>query len=412
MKILPMVCVLTVAAVVVPAPAQVAAAISGKVEDASSAAVRKATVTVKSLETGATRVVTTDDAGNYRALSLGIGPHEVRASKTGFKTEIRNRINLEVGQHAVVNLRLEVGEIAQEVTVSDEIPVVNATTSSVAGIVGEREIKDLPLNGRSFDNLITLNPGAINYGLKSANTSTSNGNTFSVAGRRPMDNVVLLNGIEYTGASQLAITPGGVSGNLLGIDAVREFNLQTDTYGAEYGKRSGGQVSVVTQSGTNALHGSLFEFLRNSSLDSRSVFAQTPHVPPFRQNQFGGALGGPLKKDRLFLFGNYEGFRQAQTLSSVSVVPDAQVRQGAFPNASGVYTPVANLNRSMLPYFSFWPQANGPELLSNGLPSGPHFPTIIRSRPFGKTSPPCARTTPSAIGIRSRRLTRSTTAIA
>src|SRR4029077_1982377 len=117
--------------------------------------------------------------------------------------EIRNRINLEVGQDAVVNLRLEVGEIAQEVTVSDEIPVVNGTISTVSGLVGEREAKDLPLNGRSFDNLITLNPGAINYGLKSANTSTSNGNTFSVAGRRPMDNIVLLNGIEYSGASQL-----------------------------------------------------------------------------------------------------------------------------------------------------------------------------------------------------------------
>src|SRR5205823_10593569 len=168
------------------------------------------------------------------------------------------------GQEAVVNLRLEVGEIAQEVTVSDEIPVVNATTSSVSGMVGEREVKDLPLNGRSFDNLITLNPGAINYGLKSANTSTSNGNTFSVAGRRPMDNLFLLNGVEYTGSSQLAITPGGASGELLGIDAIREFNVLTDTYSALYGKRAGGQVSVVTQSGTNSVHGSLFEFLRNS----------------------------------------------------------------------------------------------------------------------------------------------------
>src|SRR4029079_10877295 len=145
------------------------------------------------------------------------------------------------------------------------------------------------------DNLIALNPGALNYGLKSANTSTSNGNTFTVSGRRPMDNLFLLNGIEYTGSSQLAITPGGVSGDLLGIDAVREFNVMTDTYGAEYGKRSGAQVSVVTQSGTNALHGALFEFLRNSSLDARSVFAQTSFVPPFRQNQFGGALGGPIK---------------------------------------------------------------------------------------------------------------------
>src|SRR5271157_1279455 len=259
--------------------AQVSASISGKVEDASNAAVRGATVTVKNLETGAARVAITDDAGNYRVLSLSVGPHEVRAAKPGFQTEVRSRVNLVVGQSAVVNLRLEVGEIAQEINVSEETPVVNTTTSSVSGMVGEREVKDLPLNGRSFDNLMTLNPGALNYGLKSANTSTSNGNTFSIEGRRPSDNVVLLNGIEYTGSSQLAITPGGVSGELLGIDAVREFNVQTDTYGAEYGKRAGGQVSVVTQSGTNALHGSIYEFLRNSALDSRSVFAQTSFVP-------------------------------------------------------------------------------------------------------------------------------------
>src|SRR4029077_12737841 len=127
---------------------------------------------------------------------------------------------------------------------------------------------------------------------------------FSVAGRRPLENLFLLNGIEYTGSSQLADTPGGVSGYLLGIDAVREFNVETDTYGAEYGKRAGAQVNVVTQSGTNALHGTLFEFLRNSALDARNFFDQG-FVPPFRRNQFGGALGGPLKKDRLFLFGNY-----------------------------------------------------------------------------------------------------------
>src|ERR1051326_3500767 len=343
------VCATILLAIPAPVWAQVSASITGKVEDASNAPVHGATVTVKSLETGATRVVTTDDAGNYRVLSLSVGPHEVKAAKTGFKTAVRGRVNLVVGQDAVVNLRLEVGEIAQEVTVQGDVPIVNTTTSSVSGMVGEREVKELPLNGRSFDNLIALNPGALNYGLKSANTSTSNGNTFSVAGRRPMDNVVLLNGIEYTGSSQLAITPGGVSGELLGIDAVREFNVETDTYGAEYGKRSGGQVSVVTQSGTNELHGSVYEFLRNSALDARSFFAQTPFVPPFRQNQFGGALGGPLKKDRMFLFGNYEGFRQAQTLSSVSVVPDDQVRQGLFPNGSGVYGPVGNLNPALRP---------------------------------------------------------------
>ncbi len=353
--------------------AQVTAAISGKIEDSTGAGMAGVSVTLKNLETGATRAIATNESGDFRAASLAIGPYQVRAEKTGFKAQLRTGINLAVGADAVVNLRLEVGDLAQEVTVNEEIPVVNTTTSSVSGLVGERQIKDLPLNGRSFDNLMTLNPGVINYSLKSANTSTSNGNTFSVDGRRPADNLVMLNGIEYTGSSQLAITPGGVSGYLLGIDAVREFNVLTDTYGAAYGKRSGAQVSVVTQSGTNALHGALFEFLRNSALDSRSFFAQTSSTPPFRQNQFGGALGGPLKKNRLFLFGNYEGFRQAETLSSVSVVPDAQVRQGTFPNAAGVYTPVANLNPAMLPYFSFWPQANGPELFSNNIPSGTAF---------------------------------------
>ena len=294
----------------VPVSAQVTAAISGQVEVATGAAVAGATVTVKSVETGATRSVNTDEVGNFRILSLPLGPQEIKAEKTGFRPAVRTGINLEVGQDAVVMLRLEVGEIAQAVTVLEEAPVVNTTTSPVAGVVGEREVKELPLNGRSFDNLITLNPGAINYtSMKTVNTTTSEGNSFSVDGRRPQDNLFLINGIEWTGTSQLADTPGSVSGYMLGIDAVREFNLLTDTYGAEYGKRSGGQVAVVTQSGSNALHGSIFEFLRNSALDEPGIFDQGV-VPAFRRNQFGGALGGPIKKDRFFLFGNYEGYRQ------------------------------------------------------------------------------------------------------
>jgi TonB-dependent Receptor Plug Domain. len=270
----------------------------------------------------------------------------------------------------VVNLQLEVGEFVQQVTVHEESSVVNTTTSTVSGLVGEREVKDLPLNGRSFDNLITLNPGAINYSaMKSAQTSTSDGNTFSVAGRRTLENLFLLNGIEYTGSSQLAVTPGGVSGELLGIDAVREFNVLTSAYPAEYGKRAGAQVIVVTQSGTNAPHGSVFEFLRNSALDARNFFDRES-APPFRRNQFGGAAGGPLQKDRLFLFGNYEGFRQSLAVSNISVVPDYQARLGFLPNASGVPTAVPNLNRAILPYMSFWPQANGAPLLANGVSNG------------------------------------------
>jgi hypothetical protein len=350
--------------------AQVTATISGTVEDVSGAAVRGATVTVKSLETGVTRSVTTDQAGDYTVLSLPVGPQEVKAEKKGFKATVRPVINLRVGQQAVVNLRLEVGELIQEVTVSGGTPLVNTTTAPLSGVVGENEVKDLPLNGRSFDNLITLNPGAINYSsMKSSQTITSNGNTFSVAGRRTSENLFLLNGIEYTGTSQLAITAGGVSGELLGIDAIREFNVLTDTYSAEYGKRAGAQVLVVTQSGGNILHGSLFEFLRNSGMDARNFFDRA-FVPPFRRNQFGTALGGPLKQRKLFLFGNYEGFRQSLAVSNVSVVPDEQARQGSLPNASGLYTQVPGLDTAILPYMSFWPQPNGPELLVNGLPSG------------------------------------------
>jgi Carboxypeptidase regulatory-like domain/TonB-dependent Receptor Plug Domain len=343
--------------------AQVTASITGVVEDPSGAVVSGAQVTVESLETGAIRTVNTDQSGIYRALSLPLGRQRVKAEKQGFQQAFRTA-NLEVAQESVVNLRLALRGAIVDVIVSDYMPVVNITTSPVSGIVDERQIKELPLNGRSFDDLIALNPGAINYSaLKSPNTSTSNGNTFSVAGRRTSENLFLLNGVEYMGSSQLAVTPGGTSGYLLGIDAVREFNVLTDTYSAEYGKRAGAQVSVVTQSGTNQFHGTVFEFLRNSALDSPGPFDQGT-VPAFRRNQFGGAAGGPLRKDRLFLFGNYEGFRQSLDLSSVSVVPDSNARLGILPNAcTGVPTAVAKANATMEQYASrFWPQPNGPEL--------------------------------------------------
>jgi hypothetical protein len=353
-----------------PLAAQVTAAISGTVEDASGAVVPDTKVTVKSVETGAARTVTTDASGNYTVVSLPLGPQELKAEKSGFKTAVRNGVDLVVGQQAVVNFKLQLGDLVQQVTLSDEPSLVNTTTSAVSGVVGAEQVKDLPLNGRSFDNLITLNPGAVNYSAeKSAETSTSNGNTFSVDGRRTYENLFLLNGIEYTGTSQLAITPGGVSGELLGIDAIREFNVLTDTYGAQYGKRAGAQIGVVTQSGTNQLHGALYEFLRNSDLDARNFFDQAS-VPPFRRNQFGAALGAPIRKNKWFVFSNYEGFRQSLAVSNVSEVPDAEARQGLLPNSAGVYTTVPKLNPAMLQYMQLWPVANGPELTVKGLPSG------------------------------------------
>ena len=363
------------ALIAVPAFAQVSASLSGRVLDPSGAAISQATVTVKSLETGATRTAATNESGDYRITSLPLGLQEIRVEKQPFKTQVRSGVALVVGQEAVVNFTLQIGDIIDSVTVTEDASVVNTTTAPTSGVVGAGEVKDLPLNGRSYDNLITLNPGAIDYSLKSANTSTSNGNTFVVAGRRPSENIFLLNGIEYTGTSQLGITPGGVSGELLGIDAVREFNVLTDTYSAQYGKRAGGQVSVVTQSGTNSLHGTVFEFIRNSDLDARNFFDQGS-VPPFRRNQFGGALGGPLKKNKLFLFGNYEGFRQVLALSNVSVVPDAQARLGILPTA------VTGVNPAMLKYFSLWPAANGPDL-GSGVALSYNHPRQTANEDFG-----------------------------
>ena len=348
------------------AGAQVTASVSGRVEDASGAAVPGTTVTVRNLETGTSRLVSSDDAGRYRALSLPVGHYEVKAEREGFKTAVRTGINLVVGQEAVVNLRLEVGEVVQEVTVTGEAPLVNTTTASVSGLVGEREVKDLPLNGRSFDNLITLNPGTLNYSKYKAGTTgpSSVGNYFSVAGRRPLDNLFLLNGIEYTSSTNMGLSPGGVSGQLLGIDAVREFNTATDTYSAQYGKRAGAQVSIVTQSGTNQFHGAAFEFIRNSALDARNFFdyPRDLRIPPFQRNQFGGAAGGPIQKDKVFLFGNYEGFRERLGTSFVSIVPDEQAWQGLLPNAAGQPIPVPNLDPRMLRYKEFWPLPNGPNL--------------------------------------------------
>src|SRR5438445_6637469 len=319
--------------------AQVTATVSGRVEDASGAAVPGASVTVTSLETGAGRTATTNETGTYRVLSLPVGRYEVKAELAGFKSALQTSVNLAVGEEAVVNLRLEVGQLQQEVTVTTEAPIVNTTTASLSGLVGEREVKDLPLNGRSFDNLITLNPGAVNYSALKSGPSVGSGEGayFTVAGRRPLDNLFLLNGIEYTGSSNIGITPGGVSGQLLGIDAVREFNVLSDAYSAEYGKRAGAQVSVVTQSGSNQLHGSVFEFLRNSALDARNFFDPPSEglggqrIPPFKRNQFGGSLGGPIKRDKAFLYGSYEGLRQRLGLPNVAIVPDDSARQGFLP---------------------------------------------------------------------------------
>ncbi len=351
----------------------VGASITGTVRDASGASVPQAAITVRNLETGAVRKVESDGEGHYAAPSVPVGRYEVTAGKEGFSTATRSGVNLVIGQSAVVDLSLAVGEVHEQVAVTDAPQTLNPTTQQISGLVSERQVKELPLNGRSFDELITLNPAVVNYtGQRSGSIGTSNsspGNMFAVAGHRPQDNLFLLNGVEYTGASEINATPGGVSGQLLGVDAVREFNVVSDTYGAEYGKRTGAQVSIVTASGTNQLHGSAFEFIRNSALDARNYFDQSD-IPIFQRNQFGGSFGGPLVKNKLLLFGNYEGFRQNLGLSNVTLVPDNAARAQAVS--------------SVQPLLALWPVENGPEL-GGGIAEAFNHPLQHIREDFGTT---------------------------
>jgi hypothetical protein len=378
--------VLLVLLFAVGAWAQGEASITGTVTDSSGGSVAGATVTVRNLENNLERKALTDVAGRYTVESLPVGRYEVRAELPSFKADLRTGITLVVGQQAVVDLALQLGGMKELVTVKSDASVVNTTTSQTSGLVGERQVKDLPLNGRSYDELVTLNPGIVNYTAeRTGGVGVSNsaiGNMFAVSGHRPQENVFLLNGIEYTSASEINLQPGGASGELLGVDAIREFNVAMDTYGAEYGKRPAAHVSIVTTSGSNQLHGSLYEFLRNSALDSRNFFDQGS-IPPFRRNDFGGSLGGAPQKDRTFLFANYEGFRQNLALSDVTLVPDNNARNGYLPGSNGSLKNVG-VAAGVAPLLALWPVQNGPEL-GGGIAEAFSHPHQTVREDFGTT---------------------------
>src|SRR4051812_963976 len=246
--------------VMVPAlsHAQGDAGISGTITDATGSAIASAAVKAANVETGVARTVTTDDGGRFEVALLPVGKYVVRVEKAGFRPT-ETSVTLVVGQRAALDLKLTVAEVEQTILVQEAALSESVTNADVSGLVSEAQVKDLPLNGRSYDQLLTLNPGVVNYtSQRAGGIGTSNsvvGNMFSASGRRPQENLYLLNGVEYTSASEVNNTPGGVSGQLLGVDAVREFSVVKDTYGAEYGKRPGAQINIVTSSGTNQLHG-------------------------------------------------------------------------------------------------------------------------------------------------------------
>ena len=322
--------------------AQVSATLSGIVTDQSGAIVSGAAVTVKNLETGTVRITTTGYTGQYQMFSLPVGEYQVEVAKQGFAEQIRTGIRLVVGQDATVDVTLRLGPVRQQMRVNADAPLVSVTTADISGLVGEQQVKNLPLNGRSYDLLLPLNPGVVNFtwektgGIGISNSTT--GNNFAVSGNRPQQNFFLLNGVEYTGAAENNMQPGGASGQLLGVDAVREFNVLRDSYGAEYGKRPGGQVIIVTQSGSNQWRGAAIEFLLNNALDAPNYFDQGS-APPFARNQFGAAVGGPIQKEKTFAFASYEGFRQSLHQTSAAFVPDATSRAAAVASVQ----PLLNL---------------------------------------------------------------------
>src|SRR6266481_5268337 len=298
--------------------------ISGVVQDQSGSVIPGATLTIRNVDTGTVRTLTSDVGGRYTAPDLSLGGYEVQAQQMGFQTEIRTGITLTVGQQAVVNLALKVGQISDRVTITAEAPLVESTTSAMSSLVDARTIRDLPLNGRSYDQLALLQPGVVSMGAGQAPAAFDfgTGARFSVTGSRAYANSFMLDGTDINDHANG--TPGGAAGTNLGVDGVQEFKINTSVSPAEYGRSSGGTISAVTRSGTNDLHGAAFEFLRNNAMDSLGYFDQVSHggpgsVAPYRRNQFGGALGGPIKKDKTFFFGTYETLRQG---NGTNIGPD------------------------------------------------------------------------------------------
>jgi Carboxypeptidase regulatory-like domain/TonB-dependent Receptor Plug Domain/TonB dependent receptor len=357
-----------------PADAQVVGAnLSGIVRDASGAVMSNANVSIKNVATGVTRVLTTDAAGFYSAPNLLPGNYDVTTSAQGFSTRIQTGITLTVGAQQVLNITMQVGQVTEKVEVTGEAPAVELATSSLGAVVNSTTVAELPLNGRSWADLATLQPGvtAIETQADFASGAHRGNRGFedqiTVAGARPQWNNYRLDGISMNDYSNAG--SGSVLGGNLGVDAIQEFSVITSNYSAEYGRTAGGVVNAITRSGTNEFHGSVYEFLRNNDLDARNFFDVT--IPPFRRNQFGADAGGPIRKDKVFVFGDYEGIRQSKGITALETVPSAALRNGMLcsaPSSPSACTPsTVTVDPSVQKYLPFWPLPNaGLQPGSNG----------------------------------------------
>ncbi|HSR06042.1 MAG TPA: carboxypeptidase regulatory-like domain-containing protein [Bryobacteraceae bacterium] len=340
------------------------ATISGTVTDTSGAAVPGAAVNATNTGTGLTRSTVSDAQGRYNLPDLAIGDYDLQATKMGFQTVVRKGVNLTVGSLPVADFQLPVGQAEQTINVEGQVSSVETETSSLSSLINQDQMRELPLNGRNFEQLILLAPGAISYPAGGSSALVGRAATFSVSGARPEGHAILLDGENLQDWWQRG-SGANVSGTSLGVEAIAEFQTLTNTYGADFGG-NGAVVNAASKSGTNGFHGTAFDFLRNSAMDARNFFesarkpgATSAEPAPFRKNQYGGSVGGPVKKDKVFFFADYEGIRQALGQSFLVTVPDDNARNGIVNGANvGVDPRIAGI-------LALYPRATS--VIGNGL---------------------------------------------
>jgi len=334
----------------------------GVVKDTSGAVVPGANVTIQSVETNEARNAVTDSSGAYRVPALPVGHYQIKVEHGEFKTETQTGLNLEVGQEAVVDFTLQVGTTEQQVQVTGEAQQVNTTNSTLGTVVGEQTIADLPLNGRNYTDLTLLQPGITQLKSLTNTGGQQPGTVFSSNGAPIQSNSISLDGASMV--STYAVSAASGTGNTLGVDGIREYKVVTNNFGAEYGMTMGSQTVLVSKSGSNSFHGDAFEFLRNDVLDAANYFDKPTlannfeRTPPFKRNQFGGALGGPVQMEKTFFFAAYEGLRESigQTLVTTTVPANCFVA-----TANPCTSPVgATANAAALQILKLFPTPNLP----------------------------------------------------
>jgi len=358
--------------------------LQGRVADETGGVLPGVDITARNTDTGITRVAVSDDEGRYRLSQLSLGTYQVTAELAGFQAGVVQGITLSIVQASIVNITLRVGAITEQVIVTAESSLVDTSSASVGTLVDNQTITDLPLNGRDFIQLAALQAGVVTPTTAIGGRTGDTGLKMTIGGTRPNQNAILLDGTDIK--NYYGNTPGGLSRALLGVETVREFQVITNAYGAEYGRFTGGVISAVTKSGTNQFHGSLFEYHRNSALDARNFFdrnASDPterKTPGFIKNQFGFSLGGPIVQDKTFFFGAYEGLRERLTSTITNIYPNADAHNGLLPTSSlvsgtcpiadqrpgglcdiGFAPPIDANTPGVEAYLDLWPIANGPD---------------------------------------------------